>query len=106
MLTLDGAMGTMLQKARAEAGCIDLLCLSSPDTIEDIHLQYLQAGADIITTDTFNANALSLSRYGASHLVKDICREAVAAARQIHPTQRPTGMDSWRRRPPQASRSR
>lgn len=92
VLTLDGAMGTMLQKARAEAGCIDLLCLSSPDTIEDIHLQYLQAGADIITTDTFNANALSLSRYGASHLVKDICREAVAAARRAI---RRIGRQAW-----------
>lgn len=82
VLILDGAMGTMLQKARAEAGCIDMLCLSSPETIEDIHLQYLQAGADIITTDTFNANAISLARYGASHLVPEICREAVAAARR------------------------
>ena len=82
VLTLDGAMGTMLQKARAEAGCIDLLCLSSPETIEDIHMQYLQAGADIITTDTFNANAISLARYDAAHLVTDICREAVAAARR------------------------
>lgn len=82
VLTLDGAMGTMLQKARAEAGCIDLLCLSSPETVEDIHMQYLQAGADIITTDTFNANAISLARYGAAHLVPDICREAVAAARR------------------------
>lgn len=82
VLTLDGAMGTMLQKARAEAGCIDMLCLSSPETIEDVHLQYLQAGADIITTDTFNANAISLARYGAAHLVPDICREAVAAARR------------------------
>ncbi|MDE5723230.1 MAG: homocysteine S-methyltransferase family protein, partial [Paramuribaculum sp.] len=45
VLILDGAMGTMLQKARAEAGCIDMLCLSAPETIEEIHLQYLQAGA-------------------------------------------------------------
>ncbi|MDE5921532.1 MAG: homocysteine S-methyltransferase family protein, partial [Paramuribaculum sp.] len=82
VLILDGAMGTMLQKARAEAGCIDMLCLSSPETIEEIHLQYLQAGADIITTDTFNANAISLARYEASHLVPEICREAVAAARR------------------------
>ena len=54
--------------------------------------RYLQAGADIITTDTFNANALSLSRYGASHLVKDICREAVAAARQAI---RRSGRQAW-----------
>lgn len=82
VLTLDGAMGTMLQKARSETGCIDLLCLSSPETVENIHMQYLQAGADIITTDTFNANAISLARYRAAHLVPDICREAVGAARR------------------------
>ena len=41
VLTLDGAMGTMLQTDRAEAGCIDLLCLSSPDTIEDLSLIHI-----------------------------------------------------------------
>ena len=47
-------------------GCNDLLVLSRPDVISDIHTMYLEAGADIIETDSFNANAISLADYGMS----------------------------------------
>ncbi len=79
ILVLDGAMGTMIQRFGLEdadfrgaafadhpvelKGANDLLCLTRPDVIADIHRQYLEAGADIIETNTFNANAASLDDY-------------------------------------------
>ena len=80
ILVLDGAMGTMIQTLRLEEadfrgerfaghgrplkGCNDLLSITRPEAIEKIHLQYLEAGADIIETNTFNSNAISLADYG------------------------------------------
>src|SRR5437870_13112995 len=80
ILLLDGAMGTMIQRARlAEEdyrgtrfrvwekelrGNNDLLCLTQPHLIHDIHSQYLQAVADIIETNTFNSTSVSLADYG------------------------------------------
>ena len=79
ILVLDGAMGTMIQQlSLTEAdfrgdhfqawncdlkGNNDLLCLTQPDAIRDIHLAYLEAGADIIETNTFNANRISQADY-------------------------------------------
>lgn len=101
VLLLDGAMGTMIQRlhlaeedyrgdrfARHEvnlSGCNDILCLTAPDKILAIHNAYLNAGADIITTDTFNANAISLQEYGLHRipgLVGELNREAARIARQ------------------------
>jgi 5-methyltetrahydrofolate--homocysteine methyltransferase len=59
-------------------GCNDLLSLTKPDAIENIHSDYLEAGADIVETNTFNANAISLSDYG---LEKEVYAINVAAAR-------------------------
>jgi 5-methyltetrahydrofolate--homocysteine methyltransferase len=94
ILVLDGAMGTMLQRLRLDAddylgerfmdhpheleGNHDILCLTRPDAITDIHRAYLAAGADIIETNTFNAQAISQADYGTGHLVHEI---NVAAAR-------------------------
>lgn len=80
ILILDGAMGTMIQKYRfqesdyrgekfkdhpmPQKGNNDLLSLTRPDTIKGIHKEYLAAGADIITTNTFNSNRISMSDYG------------------------------------------
>jgi 5-methyltetrahydrofolate--homocysteine methyltransferase len=80
ILVIDGAMGTMIQShklgeaeyrgrefaghSRALKGCNDVLNLTQPEVIEGIHRQYLEAGADIIETNTFNANAPSLADYG------------------------------------------
>src|SRR5437870_13603323 len=80
ILLLDGAMGTMIQRARlAEEdyrgqrfrdwgrelkGNNDLLSLTQPALVRDIHAQYLQAGADIIDTNTFNSTTNALADYG------------------------------------------
>ena len=78
ILILDGAMGTMIQRYKLDEadyrgdafadhprdlkGDNDLLCLTQPEIIEEIHRQYLEAGADIIETNTFNAQAISHGR--------------------------------------------
>lgn len=98
ILILDGAMGTMIQQLRLTefdfrgkelsdhpcnlSGCNDILCITRPDAIKDIHLEYLRAGADIIETNSFNANAISLSDYCLSDRDADINRQAALLARQ------------------------
>lgn len=98
ILILDGAMGTMLQRHGFEEkdyrgerfashsidlkNCNEVLNLVRPDVVETIHLQYLEAGADIIETNTFNANRVSLSDFGLEDLVKEINVAAVHIARQ------------------------
>ena len=88
ILLLDGAMGTMIQARKLdEAGYRgkefarhgkdlrqnnDALNLSQPHIIEEIHLQYLEAGADIIETNTFNSNAISMSEYMLEDRVADL----------------------------------
>ncbi len=84
VLVLDGAMGTMIQKisgAEHPFGCNELLNLTESSLIYDIHLSYLRAGADIIETNTFGANAFSLAEYGLSDSVYDINLAAVEIAR-------------------------
>ena len=94
ILVWDGAMGSMIQTHQlTEAdfrgsafeahpgelrGCNDLLCLTQPHLIESIHRQYLEAGADIIETNTFNANPFSLEDYGLADRVAEV---NLAAAR-------------------------
>ncbi len=98
ILLFDGAMGTRIQAlALGEAefrgtrfaehpkplkGCNDVLCLTQPRAIEKIHEEYLAAGADIVETNTFNANAISLLDYGLEDLAYDINRAAAGAARK------------------------
>ena len=85
VLCLDGAMGTMIQRYNlAEEdfrgrlplrpgirvrGANDLLVLTRPDVITEIHDDYIKAGADIIETDSFNANAISMRDYGLENMV-------------------------------------
>ncbi|MBO5180903.1 MAG: methionine synthase [Paraprevotella sp.] len=92
ILVLDGAMGTLIQQYglseedfRGERfrllpgqmkGNNDLLCLTRPDVVSDIHRRYLEAGADIIETNTFSAQRISMADYG----VEDCCREINLAA--------------------------
>jgi 5-methyltetrahydrofolate--homocysteine methyltransferase len=94
VLLLDGAMGTMLQRAglteadyrgdrfaessRDLRGNHDLLCLTRPGVVHDIHAAYLAAGADIVETNSFNATRISQAEYGLQSAVLDI---NVAAAR-------------------------
>ena len=88
VLVLDGAMGTMIQRYNlTEAdfrgtrfaglpgqmkGNNDMLCLTRPDVVQDIHRKYLEAGADIIETNTFNATSVSQADYHTKDLVRDI----------------------------------
>ena len=97
ILILDGAMGTMIQSYKlAEAdyrgerfaafahdlrGNNDLLSLTRPGIIREIHDAYLEAGADIISTNTFNSNAPSMADYGMEGLVYELNREAARLAR-------------------------
>src|SRR3954469_6449519 len=97
ILLLDGAMGTMIQRARlAEEdyrgarfrdwqrelrGNNDLLCLTQPALIQDIHAQYLEAGADIIETNTFNSTSIALADYGMQALARELNRAAAELAR-------------------------
>lgn len=98
VLVLDGAMGTMIQnhqlteedfrgKQFAEwsvnvKGNNDLLCLTQPDIIQTIHEEYLEAGADIIETNTFNANQISLADYQMEDLAYDVNFAAAQIARR------------------------
>ena len=110
ILVLDGAMGTMLQAhaldelgyrgERFASGCDahhdhahgehcardlrgnnDLLSLTQPHLIRDIHLAYLRAGADLVETNTFNSTSISQADYGLQHLVHELNREGAKLAR-------------------------
>ncbi len=98
IVILDGAMGTMIQRRKLDEaafrgerfkswprdlkGCNDLLVITQPQVIEEIHRAYLQAGADIVATNTFNANSMSLADYGLEEFVYEINRDAVKLARR------------------------
>ena len=95
MLVLDGAMGTMIQACHLQEedfrgtmfashpvnlqGCNDLLCITRPDVVENIHRKYLEAGADIIETNTFNAQRISMRDF----LLNDHCAAVNKAACEI-----------------------
>lgn len=99
VLVLDGAMGTLIQTYGLEEkdfrgnlfpdiewqmqGNNDVLTLTRPDVIADIHRRYLQAGADIICTNTFSSQRISLADYHCEHLVKEINQTAVRLARSV-----------------------
>lgn len=97
ILILDGAMGSSIQGyglvesdfrgsyselSTPQQGNNDLLCLTRPDVIADIHRHYLEAGADIISTNSFNAQRISLADYGCEHLVRSINLAAAQLARK------------------------
>lgn len=82
LLLLDGAMGTELIARGTEAGiCNDLLNIKSPEMISDIHKSYLQAGSDIVITNTFGANKYALGRHCLADKVDEINQAGVAIAR-------------------------
>lgn len=108
ILIIDGAMGTMIQRHKlTEAdyrgqrfkdwhidvkGNNDLLCLTQPDIIKDIHKQYLDAGADIIETNTFNSQAISLADYQMESLAYEL---NVAAAKCAKDAVTESGKTAW-----------
>ena len=83
ILVLDGAMGTMIQQVHHGEGCNDMLVLTKPDIISDIHRKYLEAGADLIETNTFNAQRISMQDYGLADKCRDINLAAAKIARQL-----------------------
>ncbi len=98
IVLLDGARGTMIQQARlAEEdyrgarfrdwlrelrGNNDLLCLTQPALVRDIHARYLSAGADIVETNTFNSTAIALADYDMQSLARELNAAAARLARE------------------------
>ncbi|HSY43645.1 MAG TPA: homocysteine S-methyltransferase family protein, partial [Candidatus Acidoferrum sp.] len=99
IVILDGAMGTMVQRYKLDEaafrgtrfadwkgkllkGLNDLLNITQPQIIEEIHTQYLEAGADIIETNTFNAQSTSLAEYGMESLAYEIAKTGAECARR------------------------
>lgn len=99
ILVLDGAMGTMIQRyklteeqykgerfknsEKLQKGNNDLLTLTQPAIIEQIHREYLEAGADIIETNTFNSTSVSMEDYGMQEHVRELNFEAAKIARKV-----------------------
>ena len=99
ILILDGAMGTMIQTYRLDEagyrgtrfaghahdlkGNNDLLTLTQPQIIREIHAQYLEAGADIIETNTFNSTSIAQADYGLERVVYDLNLEGARLARAV-----------------------
>jgi 5-methyltetrahydrofolate--homocysteine methyltransferase len=112
ILVLDGAMGTMIQSYQLEEkdyrgdrfadwprelrGHNDLLTLTQPGIIRAIHSAYLEAGADIVETNSFTSNAMSLADYGMEELVYQLNRASARLARDA--------ADEWERRTPDTPR--
>ena len=97
-LVLDGGFGTMVQRYGLKEedfrgyryrdipgmmlGNNEMLCLTRPDVVSDVYRAYVDAGADILTANTFSANSISQADYNCQHLVGDMNREAVRLARR------------------------
>ena len=91
ILVLDGAMGTMLQQENLTAadfggahleGCNENLNITRPDVVLRIHHKYLEAGADIVETNTFGSTPLVLVEYGLGDRAREISRRAAELASQ------------------------
>ena len=113
IVVLDGAMGTMVQALSlgdeaewrgallkdhhtAVRGCYDVLVLSHPQAIEDVHYEFLRAGADIIETDTFTATSLALADFGLERHVREInVAAAQCALRAATRAERDDGQPRW-----------
>jgi corrinoid protein of di/trimethylamine methyltransferase len=99
ILVLDGGMGTMLQQYGLQendfrgkrfaahscslAGCNDVLSLTQPQVVKKVHRRYMEAGADIIETNTFNAQRVSMADFGLQENIREINLEACRIAREV-----------------------
>ncbi|HEU4928825.1 MAG TPA: homocysteine S-methyltransferase family protein, partial [Candidatus Krumholzibacteria bacterium] len=97
ILILDGAMGTMLQRYKLDEAAFrgqlfqdhpkdlkgdnDLLCLTQPEIVAEVHRAYFDAGADVATTNTFNGTAIAQREYGLDAFAYEISRAAARIAR-------------------------
>jgi len=92
VLVFDGAMGTSIQRYDLTAadfggerleGCNDYLVVTRPDVIEEIHAGYMEAGCDVLETDTFRSNRITLKEYGLQDEVREINVAAASLARRV-----------------------
>lgn len=83
ILILDGAMGTMIGAVMGKVGNTDELNLSHPDIVADIHRRYLEAGADIITTNTFSSQRISQADYHLEDQARQMAFEGAKVAREV-----------------------
>ncbi len=92
VLVYDGAMGTSLQAmdlseedfgGKAYEGCIDILVLTKPEAVEQVHRSFLEVGVDVIETDTFRSNRITLAEFGLSDRVSEINQTAASLARRL-----------------------
>ena len=98
VLVYDGAMGTSLQKQKLGAehfggerynGCNDYLVISFPAAVEQVHRSFLEASVDVLETDTFRSNRITLGEYGLQERTVEINRAAVALARRARTRAQP-----------------
>ncbi len=82
ILILDGAMGTMLQR-QGFKGNFDQLNLTHPEVVREVHRQYLEAGADILSTNTFSSQRISQAEYHCEDKIRELNSEGVRIARQL-----------------------
>jgi len=90
VLFFDGAMGTQIQSLHLTAddfegleGCNEVLNATRPHLIAQIHARYFEAGADIVETNTFGANAMNLGEYGIAHRVYELNLKGAQIAREV-----------------------
>src|SRR5512142_221020 len=92
VMIFDGAMGTNLQiqnlgpaefGGERYNGCIDYLVISHPQSVEKVHRSFLDVGVDVIETDTFRANRLTLGEYGLGERAEEINRTAAQLSRRL-----------------------
>jgi 5-methyltetrahydrofolate--homocysteine methyltransferase len=92
VLVFDGAMGTSIQSQNLTAseyggeqynGCIDYLVVSCPQAVEEVHRSFLEVGVDVIETDTFRANRITMKEYGLGDRVVEINQTAATLARRL-----------------------
>src|SRR5215813_538077 len=92
VLIFDGAMGTSIQRYKLTAedfggeklnGCNDYLVITRPDVIEEIHASFLRVGSEVIETNTFRSNRITLGEYGLQNRVIEINQAAARLARGV-----------------------
>jgi len=102
VLVFDGAMGTMLQNAglslddyQGKEGCSEILCVSRPDVVRDIHAAYFEAGADAVETNSFGSSAIVLAEYDIADQVVPLNRLAAELAREVADDFQADGRPRW-----------
>src|SRR5438093_11392797 len=84
VLLMDGAMGTELQRAGiGEGECYEQWNLTHPEKVRAIHQAYVEAGADVLLTNTFQANPTALAKYGLEHQLENVLEQAIKLARSV-----------------------